>query len=79
MLVLTRRPSESIVIQGDITVTVLEISGERVKIGINAPANVLILRQELCEAVKAENLAAAHAVATPQQAGQIKGWLAQTP
>jgi len=79
MLVLTRRLSESIVIQGDITVTVLEISGERVKIGIDAPANVLILRQELCEAVKAENLAAAHAEATPQQAGQIKGWLAHTP
>lgn len=77
MLVLTRRQSESIVIQGDITITVLEIAGERVKLGVNAPAHVLILRQELCEAVKAENLAAARSAAAAPQPDQLRAWLAQ--
>ena len=47
MLILTRKIDESIIIADHITVTVLEISGERVKIGIDAPRDVVILRQEL--------------------------------
>ena len=63
MLILTRKIDESIVISDDITVTVLEISGERVKIGIDAPRNVVILRQELQEQVRQENIEAATAAA----------------
>ena len=57
MLVLTRRPGESIAIGDDVVVSVIEVSGARVKIGIEAPQHILILRQELREAVKEENTA----------------------
>lgn len=52
MLVLTRRVDESIAIGDSITVTVLAVEGDRVKLGITAPREVLILRQEVAEAVK---------------------------
>lgn len=58
MLVLTRRIDESLVIRDDIVVTVLAVDGDKVKLGIQAPADVTILRQELCEAVRQQNLAA---------------------
>ena len=47
MLVLSRKPSEKVVIDGNITITVMEFIGGRVKIGIEAPADVAILRGEL--------------------------------
>ena len=59
MLILTRKVDEAIVISDDITVTVLEISGERVKLGIAAPREVSILRQELLEEVREANIEAA--------------------
>jgi len=49
MLVLTRKAHERIVIDGTIVVEVLEILGNRVRIGIQAPAGVSILREELLE------------------------------
>jgi carbon storage regulator len=52
MLVLTRRVDESIAIGDSIVITVLAIEGERVKIGINAPRDVVILRQEVFQAVQ---------------------------
>ncbi len=68
MLVLTRRPGESIAIGDGIRVTVVEVSGDRVKVGIEAPQDVVILRQELCEAVEAENRAARQV--RPEQLGE---------
>jgi carbon storage regulator len=62
MLVLGRRPGESLVIAGDIRITILEIEGERVRIGIEAPRTVAIVREELIEAVRSANL---HATAAP--------------
>ncbi len=59
MLVLSRKVNESIVVGGNIEVKVLEVTGERVKIGINAPREISIVRQELLEQVQAENVAAA--------------------
>lgn len=59
MLVLGRKANESLVIGDGIVVTVLAVEGERVKIGIEAPPDVQILRHELYEALKAENLRAA--------------------
>jgi carbon storage regulator len=47
MLILTRRPGESIQVGDDIEISVLEIRGNQVRIGINAPADVLVLRSEL--------------------------------
>lgn len=52
MLVLTRRVDESIAIGDSIFLTVLAIEGERVKIGISAPRDVIILRQEVFQAVQ---------------------------
>ncbi len=66
MLILTRRPEEGIVIEGNITVTVLAVDGDRVKVGIEAPASVPILRSELCKAVTRENRDAASAPRTSE-------------
>lgn len=54
MLVLTRKIGQALVINKDIVVTVVRIEGDHVRIGIQAPKNVSILRQELIEEVKAE-------------------------
>lgn len=59
MLILTRRAGETIQIGGEIAVTVLEVDGDRVKLGVSAPRHITVLRQELCEAIKQENRAAA--------------------
>jgi carbon storage regulator len=47
MLVLTRRVGEEIVIDGDIRVTVLSVKGDKVRIGISAPASVTVDRKEI--------------------------------
>ncbi len=49
MLVLTRKPSEQILIGKDITVTIVRIDGNKVRIGIEAPGNVTITRRELAD------------------------------
>ena len=60
MLVLSRRLDESITIGQDIIITVLEVQGDTVKIGIEAPRSVPIVRTELYEEVKKENRAVMH-------------------
>ena len=59
MLVVTRKAGESIVIGDKIRITVVALEGDRVRIGVEAPKEVTILRQELWEAVCQENRAAA--------------------
>ena len=49
MLILTRKIDQAIVIQGDIKIMVLGVERDRVKIGIDAPANVSVLREELLD------------------------------
>jgi len=51
MLVLSRQVDESIIINDNIVVTVLAIEGDRIKIGIKAPRDIPILRQELWQAI----------------------------
>jgi carbon storage regulator len=51
MLVLTRKTDESLVIDDHITITILGIEGERVKIGISAPKEVKIHRKEIWDAI----------------------------
>ena len=52
MLVLTRRINESIVINDDISVLVVEIRGDRVRLGIEAPKSVSVYRKEIHDAIK---------------------------
>ncbi len=61
MLIIRRRPGESVVIAGNIEVTVMEITASRVRLGIQAPAEVNILRKEI-QLAGEQNLAAAGAV-----------------
>jgi len=55
MLVLTRRKNQSIVIGDDIVVTVLEVKGDQIRLGITAPRDVQVYRSELLEAIEAAN------------------------
>ncbi|MBO4321023.1 MAG: carbon storage regulator CsrA [Treponema sp.] len=59
MLILSRKVDEKIIIGNDITLTIIEIHGDLVKIGVEAPKNVKVFRQEVFEAIQAENKAAA--------------------
>ena len=59
MLVLGRRVGESIVIAGEITVTVLEVRGETVRVGIDAPRSVGVQRAELLKELEESNRASA--------------------
>ena len=56
MLILTRKLGERIAIGDDITVTLLEIRGTQVKLGIEAPQSISIHRQEIYERISEENL-----------------------
>lgn len=47
MLVLTRRKGQSVHIGGNVVVTVLEVKGDQIRLGISAPADVQVLREEL--------------------------------
>ena len=61
MLVLSRKKDESIIIGDDVVITVVDIKGEQVKIGVTAPKSVSIHRKEVYEAIQKENKAAAQA------------------
>jgi carbon storage regulator len=57
MLILTRRPTETVMIGDDITITVLEVRGNQVRIGINAPKHIAVHREEIYERIKNEEQA----------------------
>lgn len=57
MLVLSRKKEEKIIIGDQITVVVIEIRGDKVRLGIDAPKDITIHRQEVYEAIQRENAA----------------------
>ncbi|KYH32694.1 carbon storage regulator CsrA [Neomoorella mulderi] len=59
MLVLTRRVNETIVIDNRIKITVISIEQDKIRLGVDAPPEVPIVREELLSAVRDENKAAA--------------------
>ncbi|MDA8212016.1 MAG: carbon storage regulator CsrA [Clostridia bacterium] len=60
MLALTRKVGQSIIIDDDIEVTVVEVRGDQVRIGIKAPKTVKILRKEIYDEIQSENRQAAN-------------------
>jgi carbon storage regulator len=67
VLVLSRRPGESIVIGNQVVVTVLEVRGDQVRIGVDAPREVQVHREEVFRQLEAENAQAAGSALRAQQ------------
>ena len=59
MLILSRKINEKICIGGNITLTIIDVKGDQVKVGVEAPKEVKVFRQEVYDAIQKENKAAA--------------------
>jgi carbon storage regulator len=70
MLVLSRRVNESIVINDDITITVVEIRGDKVRLGVEAPREAPVHRREVYDAIRRPAAAPAH---------PADGWIEEDP
>ena len=62
MLILTRRIGETLMVGDEVTVTVLGIKGNQVRIGVNAPRDISVHREEIYERIKAEQAAEGNTV-----------------
>ena len=58
MLILSRKINEKIMIGEDISISIIEIRGDQVRIGVDAPRTIKVFRQEVFDAIMAENKAA---------------------
>lgn len=72
MLVLSRKTNEKIKIGEDIEITIVSVSGEVVRVGIEAPKEVKILRSEVYEEISRQNKAAAETIDLKQGLGAIE-------
>ncbi|HPE16924.1 MAG TPA: carbon storage regulator CsrA [Oscillospiraceae bacterium] len=70
MLVLTRKQNEGILIGSDITVTVISIDGDKIRLGIQAPKSVRVIREELTAEIGQENRMAARSAYFPLHGGE---------
>ena len=59
MLILTRRVGETLMVGDDVSITVLGVKGNQVRIGINAPKEIAVHREEIYQRIKAEQASAA--------------------
>ena len=77
MLILSRRPGESLTIGDDVVVTVVAVSGNQIRLGITAPREVRVLREEVYKAMREENQAAANGLDSDRRLGdavrQLRG------
>lgn len=71
MLALSRKIGESIVINNDIEITILEIKGDQVKVGIAAPKSIPIYRKELYLQIQESNQEAANSVAGVEELSNL--------
>ena len=65
MLMMTRRAGQKIILGDNITIEVVEVAGNTVRIGVDAPRSIPVYREEIWTAVRAENEAAASATELP--------------
>lgn len=87
MLVLSRKPGEALRVGDDVEITIVEVKGDMVRIGIDAPRNVQVWRKELWDAIVEENkkaaaeamaaAALAPAIPTVKKPAKISGLLAR--
>jgi carbon storage regulator len=77
MLVLSRQRDETIMIGDDIEVTVVDIRGDKVRLGINAPREISVHRKEVYDAIRRENRAAAQV--KPEDVSGVAGKAAPKP
>lgn len=66
MLILSRKINEKIKIGSDITLTIIEVRGDQVKSGVEAPKHVKVFREEVFQAIQEENKAAAASALSAQ-------------
>jgi carbon storage regulator len=71
MLILTRRVGESVMIGEEVTITVLRVKGNQVRLGVNAPRSVSVQREEIFERIKSEG------AESETEAVRLKGAAAQ--
>jgi carbon storage regulator len=71
MLILSRKKDESIIINGNIEIKVLEIGDGKVRLGIEAPKNIDIFRQELYKSIQEENMEAAKSNVDIKEMGKL--------
>ena len=71
MLVLSRKRDESIIIGDEIEITVVEVRGDVVKLGISAPKSISVYRKEVYEAIQQENIAASQSAVQSQNISQV--------
>ena len=67
MLILTRRVGESLMIGDEVTVTLLSVKGNQVRVGVNAPRHIAVHREEIYERLKRERQLSAAAGQQPEQ------------
>ncbi|EGV30653.1 MULTISPECIES: carbon storage regulator CsrA [Thiorhodococcus] len=71
MLILTRRVGETLMVGDEVTVTVLGVKGNQVRIGVNAPRDVAVHREEIYERIKREQAEAGEGASVESHAGQL--------
>lgn len=71
MLILSRKTNEKIIIGNDITVSIIEVRGDQVKIGVEAPRTVKVYRQEIYQAIQSENKEAVISINSDSQLNEL--------
>ncbi len=72
MLILTRRVGETLIIGDDVTVTVLGVKGNQVRIGVNAPLSISVHREEIYKRIQLEKESQLHGRQTQDQDDEVE-------